>query len=113
VGPAFEQWVILQLLYLNHAGRHGWRFSSYRSERGAEVDLVIDTGSELIGIDVKAGRTVSPSDTRGLVSLAQVAGGRKPFRPRIVFRGPRRQRFENGVEAVPVLEALAELSPTA
>ena len=112
VGTAFEQWVILQLLYLDHALRKGWRFSSYRSEAGAEVDLVIDTGRELVGIEVKAGRNASPTDTRGLLSLSQVSGSRKPLRTWIVFRGERRQRFENGVEAVPVLDALAELAAT-
>lgn len=110
VGPLFEQWVILQVLYLSHALRLGWHFSSYRSEAGAEVDLVIDTGREILAIEVKAGRNVSAADTRGLVSLSELIPGRKPYRPWIVFRGSRRQRFENGVEAVPVLEALAELA---
>ncbi|MFM7736634.1 MAG: DUF4143 domain-containing protein, partial [Alphaproteobacteria bacterium] len=110
VGAAFEQWVILQLLYLDHAQRRGWRFSSYRTEAGAEVDLVIDTGDEIVGIEVKAGRSVSVADTRGLMSLSEVAGKRKPLRAWIVFRGTRRQRFDNGVEAVPVLDALAELA---
>ncbi len=54
-------------------------------------------------------RNVSPLDTRGLVSLSELVGTKKPLRKWIVFRGERRQRFENGVEAWPVLEALAEL----
>lgn len=45
LGSVFEQWTILQLVYLNDARRKGWRFSSYRSEGGAEVDLVIETAS--------------------------------------------------------------------
>jgi predicted AAA+ superfamily ATPase len=88
----------------------GWRFSSYRSEGGAEVDLVIETARELIGIEVKAGRTVSPSDARGLLSLAELVGPRQRLRKWILFRGDRRQRFANGVEAWPVLEALRGLA---
>jgi predicted AAA+ superfamily ATPase len=110
IGAVFEQWVILQLVYLSHALRKGWRFSSYRSEGGAEVDLVIETEDELIGVEVKAGRTVSPADTRGLVSLGELVGPRQKLRQWIVYRGERRQRFENGVEAWPVLEALAALA---
>jgi len=109
VGGVFEQWVVLQLVYLNDARRTGWRFSSYRSEGGAEVDVVIDTGDELIAIEVKAGRNLSRSDTRGLVSLAEMVPPSKPLRRWIVYRGERRQRFDNGVEAWPVFEALAAL----
>jgi hypothetical protein len=108
LGSVFEQWVILQVHYLNHALRKGRRFSSYRSEAGSEVGLVIDTGRELIGIEVKAGRSVSQADTRRLVSLSQLTD-RKPLRQWIIFRGDRRQRFDNGVEAIPVLRALSDL----
>ena len=109
IGTIFEQWVILQILYLNHALRKGWRVSSYRSEGGAEVDVVVDAGGELYGIEVKAGRTVSAADTRGLLSLEQLVPRKTPLRKWILYRGERRQRFENGVEAWPVLEALAAL----
>ena len=109
VGAVFEQWVILQILYVNHALRKGWRVSSYRSDGGAEVDVVVDTGREIFGIEVKAGRAVSTADTRGLLSLQQLVPRRTPLRKWILYRGDRRQRFDNGVEAWPVLEALAAL----
>lgn len=109
VGSVFEQWVILQVLYLNHALRKGWRFSSYRSEGGAEVDLVIESDRELIGIEVKASRNVSPSDTRGLMSLGELVGRKRPLQKWILYRGERKQRFDNGVQAWPVMDALAEL----
>jgi predicted AAA+ superfamily ATPase len=109
LGSVFEQWVILQILYLNRALRKGWRFSSYRSEGGAEVDLVIEAERELIGIEVKAGRNVSALDTRGLMSLGELVGRRRPFKKWILYRGERKQRFDNGVEAWPVIEGLAAL----
>lgn len=110
IGAAFEQWVILQVLYMNHALRKAWRLSSYRSEGGAEVDLVIEADGELTAIEVKAARTVSHSDSRGLESLQELVGPRTRLRKWIVFRGPRRQRFDNGVEAWPVLDALQALA---
>lgn len=109
IGSVFEQWFILQVLYLDRALRKGWRFSSYRSEAGAEVDLVVEAGDRVIGIEVKAGRNVAVTDTRGLASLEDLVPERRRLEKWIVFRGERRQRFENGTEAVPVLEALEDL----
>jgi predicted AAA+ superfamily ATPase len=47
IGSVFEQWVILQVTYLDHALCKGWRFSSYRREGGAEVDLVLVGGESV------------------------------------------------------------------
>jgi uncharacterized protein len=110
VGAVFEQWVLLQIAYLNRARRLGWRLSSYRSEHGAEVDLVVERADDIVGIEVKAGRTVSPRDTRGLASLGDVVGRRKPYRRWILYRGERRQRFADGTDAWPVLEGLRALA---
>lgn len=101
VGAVFEQWVILQLVYLNDVRRKGWHFSSYRTEAGAEVDLVIRDGDELIAIEVKAGRTVSRTDARGLASLAQVVPKGRRLRRWIVYRGEHRQQFDDGVQVWP------------
>ncbi len=88
--------------------RNGWRFSSYRTEGGAEVDLVVETERELIGIEIKPSRTVSWTDLRGLTSLGDLVGRKQPYRKWIVYRGERKQRFDDGVEAW-VLDALAAL----
>lgn len=97
------------MMYIDHALRKGSRFSSYRSEGGAEVDLVIETDRALIGLEIKAGRTVSPRDTRGLVSLGELVGRKRQLEKWIVYRGERKQRFDNGVVAWPLLEAFAAL----
>jgi predicted AAA+ superfamily ATPase len=109
-GSVFEQWVILQVAYIGRALKKAWALSSYRSEAGAEVDLVLEGGFGTIGIEVKYSRNVSVRDTRGLVSLAEVMRGRKPVKQWIFYRGDRRQRFANGVEAIPVLEGLHALA---
>jgi predicted AAA+ superfamily ATPase len=109
LGVVFEQWVILQIVYLSRALKKGWQFSSYRSEGGAEVDLVVDRDTDALAIEIKASRNVSPADTRGLESLETLVKGHKPLRKWIVYRGERKQKFDNGVEVWPVLEALAAL----
>lgn len=110
LGSLFEQWVILQLVYLNDEQRKGWKLSSYRTEGGAEVDLVIDTGDELIAVEIKSGRGASRADTRGFSSLAEVLPRGRRLRRVILYRGDRRQRFDDGTEVWPVLEGLAALA---
>ncbi len=109
-GPTFEQWLILQMIYLNHALRKGWRLSSYRTEGGAEVDLVMEREDDLIGIEIKSGRNVSRTDTRGLFSLAETVGRYKPLKKWVIYTGDRRQILENGVCVIPYTEALEELA---
>jgi len=110
IGGVFEQWVVLQVIYLNNALRQGWRLSTYRTEGGAEVDLIVERDADLVAIEIKAARNVTPADTRGLLSLAEVAGRRRRVQLWVVYRGERPQRFDSGVEAVPVLEALRRLA---
>ena len=108
-GSSFEQWLILQIIYLNRALRKGWHFSSYRTDAGAEVDLVIEREQDILGIEIKSGRNVSRADSRGLLSLEQVIGRYKTFSKWIVYAGDRRQSLENSVQALPYSDALEEL----
>lgn len=108
-GAIFEQWLILQMIYLNRALRKGWRMSSYRTEAGAEVDLVIERDDDILGIEIKAGRGAARADTRGLTSLAETVDRYKPVKKWLVYGGDRRQLLDNGVLVLPYLEALQEL----
>lgn len=110
IGSVFEQWAILQVVYLDRALRKGWQLSAYRSEHGAQVDLVVERQDDIVGIELKAGRTVSPRDTRGLRSLAEIAGRHKPFRRWVLYRGERAQRFDDGTQVWPVLDGLRALA---
>jgi predicted AAA+ superfamily ATPase len=109
VGPLFEQWLSLQVIYMNRALRTGWKISSYRTEAGAEVDLVVERATSIVGIEIKASRNVGLSDTRGLSSLAQAVGKYKPLKKWVAYLGESPQVLENGVEVYPyraLLDAL-------
>jgi predicted AAA+ superfamily ATPase len=106
---AFEQWLILPIIYLNRALRKGWRLSSYRTEGGAEADLVIEREDDILGVEIKSGRNVSRADSRGLLSLAETIGRYKPLEKWILYAGDRRQLLENGVQVLPYREALGEI----
>ena len=109
IGSVFEQWFIQQVVALNHALRKEWSLSSYRTESGAEVDLVVERDDDIVGIEIKASRNVSLSDTRGLFSLEDSIGRYKPLRKRVAYWAETRQAMENGVEVLPYIELLEAL----
>ena len=49
-GECFEHWLVLQLIYLNRSLKKGWTISSYRTEGGAEVDVVVEREKDIVGI---------------------------------------------------------------
>jgi predicted AAA+ superfamily ATPase len=108
LGPLFEHWLVLELIHVGRALGKGWRFSSYRTEAGAEVDLVVERARDVVGIEIKSGRTVRPQDVRGLQSLGEVAG--RSLVKLIAFCGPRPQRLEGGVEVLPYRQLIDRLA---
>ena len=106
----FEQWFILQCLYLIRANHLPWRVYSFRTEQGAEVDLIIDVGKFYLAIDCRLGRDVSASQLGGLRSFAELAD--KPVKRFVVFQGDKPQRLPSGVEVVvPYLHFLLHTLP--
>ena len=108
-GSVFEQWLTLQLIYLNRAHRKNWSLSSYRTAGGAEVDLVIEREQDVIGLEIKASRNIDKSDLRGLQSLGEVVGRAKPYRKWVAYLGEREQVFKDGTRALPFRRAIEEI----
>lgn len=82
-GHLLEAFVFQQLIALAGWGDKEMRFWHYRDKDQVEVDLVIETGNEIRGIEVKAAASIHPSDGKGLRRLAEKTG--KHFRGGIVF----------------------------
>ena len=74
------------------------------------MDLVIETGREVIGVDIKASRIVRPADLRGLASLAETVGRYKPVSRYVAYRGTETQVFEPKVRVLPYQDLLHELA---
>jgi hypothetical protein len=83
------------------------RLSSYRTEHGAEVDLILEANGETWAIEIKASRQVASSDTSGLRSFADFFG--KPYRSVIAYMGEHRRRIDD-VEVYNYRALLRELS---
>lgn len=108
-GRLFEQWFVLQCLAFIRAHRLPWKVFGYRTDAGAEVDLVIDIGHRILAIECKLGRTVASRHLGGLRSFAEVAG--KPLSSYVVFQGDRAQNMGHGIESVPYGEFLLRRLP--
>lgn len=96
----------MQVHALRQLSRQGWELSSYRTEGGAEVDLVVETDDRIYGVEIKSGRTVGARDTRGLESLGEMVGRGKPYTKLVAYTGRTRQRFPSKAEAWPWREVL-------
>ena len=106
-GKLFEHWFCCQCFYFIHAYRKSWQISSYRTDAGAEVDIILDTGKKLLAIECKYGKNISENDLRGLRSFEMIA--HKPVEKYLVYRGETQQKFSAGESALPFQEFLRKM----
>jgi len=106
-GSLFEQWIFLQIMAFNDSHKKGWRISSFRTDTGAEVDWILDTGALLIAIECKWGKNVSTHDLTGLRSFDQYAS--KPVKKYVVYNGSSAQQFAKSEVAVPYQDFLSNI----
>jgi hypothetical protein len=70
-GPLLENFVVMEVRKQLGWSRTRAALFHYRSHAGHEVDLVLDgPAGRLVGVEVKASRTVTPDDLGGLRALA-------------------------------------------
>ena len=75
-GHLLESFVVEQMLAMGGWNDDEPRFWHYRDKDQVEVDLVMELGGQVWGIEVKAAATVQERDGHGLRRLAEVAGRR-------------------------------------
>ena len=86
-GSLFEH-LCLQMIRAEFQARdEDFRVSVYRTEAGAEVDFIVESGGNVSAIEVKAARTIGLSDLRGLKSFSDFHG--KKTRSFIFYLGER------------------------
>jgi uncharacterized protein len=72
-GKAFEHFIILEIMRANEYERWDLEFSFYRTEAGAEVDLIIETPKgEVLAIEIKGTDNIARSHLRGLKSFLSI-----------------------------------------
>ncbi|MGQ0613746.1 MAG: ATP-binding protein [Planctomycetaceae bacterium] len=102
LGRLLETFVFQELRRQASGDRDAYRFFHFRDRDGAEVDIVIERGAgDIVGVEVKAGATVSAGDFQGLRKLRAAAGRR--FRCGVVLHdGETSVPFGDRFHAVPI-----------
>ena len=102
IGASYEGWVIEQICTALSPGEIRPYF--YRTHAGAEIDLVLDTSSARIPVEIK--HTLAPKPSRGFFEAVKDLGCEGGF---IVYPGKERYPLGNGIEAIPLNLLIEEL----
>lgn len=105
-GRLFEQWIVLECLRKIEYQRSESRLFYWRTNNGAEVDLLVEVHGRLrLAIEIKAKAQVSGADLSGLRSFAQA---HPDVRRVVVAEVPEAYRL-GSVDILPYREFLARL----
>ena len=105
-GLLFEHLVVNQILHEAAAQDRDIRLSAYRTEHGAEVDVVLEIRGDVHAIEIKASKTVGAGDLRGLQSFRKYYG--RKHRAWLLYAGETRKTVQ-GVDVRPWQTGLHEL----
>ncbi len=102
LGHLLENFVVTELRKQASWSRMRPRLYHYRTHNGKEVDIVLEgDAGRVVGIEIKAGATITAADFGGLKHLADAVG--KRFHCGIVLYGGREWLpFGKGLHAIPV-----------
>lgn len=75
-GALFESWALGEVRTLDRLSERPSTQAFWRESTGREVDLVLERGNWLVGIELKASATVTAKDTAPLRELGKLLGGR-------------------------------------
>jgi len=106
---SFEGLVVGELMARAQLDLQAPRFTFYRTQAGAEVDLLVENGREIFPIEIKHGASVSQYGIAGLRRCMEDLGISNGF---IVTRGDSVRRLGNGITVLPWEKIVAgEVSP--
>ncbi|MFH1723025.1 MAG: ATP-binding protein [Elusimicrobiota bacterium] len=97
-GASFEGLVIEELIQATLRKSPDPGFFYWRTQAGAEVDLLISTGGKLFPIEIKLGGSIHQRSLAGLRSCMEDLRLSRGF---LVYGGERRLKLGRGIEAVP------------
>ena len=93
-GELFENFIVSEFLKnrYNHVKNNNLYF--FRDHVGNEIDLVLDDGSELISVEIKAGSTLTSNYFKGLHYYHQLSGIKNKKRI-LIFTGKESARYHD------------------
>lgn len=75
-GQLFETWMLGELSAIESLSASASAMHFWRTAAGSEVDLVLERGTSVVGVELKSSSTVRWNDTRGLRALRDGLGDR-------------------------------------
>lgn len=102
-GALFESWVAAEILKSRLHRALPERLFHLREARGSEVDVIVESGGEVVAVEAKSSATIAPDFFAALRRLGEDLAERGEglrYRPRVVHGGRERQR-RSDVEVVP------------
>ena len=100
-GPLFETWAIGEVLKVRSHHRLAPTLHYWRDKLGVEIDLLIDGGTRLVPMELKAGQTVAGDwvhNLRRYVALAASRGQGLPVVEPVVVYGGDAPQVREGIE---------------
>ncbi|MGA7541006.1 MAG: ATP-binding protein [Steroidobacteraceae bacterium] len=97
-GNSFEGFMVQQIAALEEIHRPASRFSFFRTHAGAEIDLIIDRGTERIGVEFKAGAAIERHES---LNLRRGIEEGVIHRGIIAYQGSRRFEAREGISVIP------------
>ncbi len=105
-GRAFEHFIVCELMRMDTYNRMDLELSFYRTERGVEVDCILETpAGKTIAVEIKSTRNPASSHCRGLYSFKEKVPHAELF---LVCKSPIRQKHKD-VLCLPWREALRHI----
>lgn len=98
-GALFETWVIAELLKTRFNAGETSSLYFWRDRSGHEIDLLIEQGTRLTPVEIKAGQTLNRDCFRGLEFWRKLAGDEAG--PAWLIHGGDARQVRAGIEAVP------------
>ena len=98
-GAVFETWVVSEILKSRTHRGLSPSLSFFRDRKGAEVDVVVELGRDLLAVETKSGQTVAGDFLAGLETVASVVASsrlRRKVRGFVVYGGAEPQRRSAG-----------------
>jgi uncharacterized protein len=100
LGPSWEGWVIEQLRRQVALMEPPPRLHYWRTQAGAEVDLVLELAGRLIPLEIKHGAEIGAMEIRGLKQFLQDFGARATP-GLVIYRGKDFRRIDSNIWLVP------------
>ena len=93
-GELFESMIVAELVKWIKTVRKDVNLYFYLTQSGFEVDLLIETGNGLIGVEIKPRKATSTKDTQPMRKLARKLGKQR-LGGLLIYRGDEIKRLDD------------------